>query len=53
VTIPKGGVEIPAAYKAAFRSADKNRDGKLDEKEIDALPPVVKGAVLDYVMRQK
>jgi hypothetical protein len=53
VAIPKDGVPIPAAYRAAFRTADKNRDGKLDGKEIDALPPVVKGAVLDYVMRQK
>ena len=53
VVIPKGGVEIPAAYKALFRTHDKNRDGKLDEQEIDALPAVVKGAVLDYILRQK
>jgi hypothetical protein len=53
VAIPPGGVPIPAAFKAKFRAADKNRDGKLDEKEIDALPAVVKGAVLDYVMRMK
>ena len=53
VAIPKDGVPIPAAYKAAFAKYDKNRDGKLDEKEIDALPPVVKGSVLDYVLRMK
>lgn len=53
VAIPAGGVAIPAAYKAAFRKYDKNADGKLDEKEIDALPAVVRGAVLDYVLRTK
>jgi peroxiredoxin len=49
VKIPKNGVVIPEQFKAIFKIYDKNGDGKLDEKEIDALPPRLKQRVLDYV----
>jgi hypothetical protein len=51
VKIPPGGVEIPEAFKNIFKRYDLNGDGKLDEKEIDALPPVLKERVLDYIRR--
>jgi thiol-disulfide isomerase/thioredoxin len=51
VKIPPGGVEIPEAFKGLFKRYDLNGDGKLDEKEIDALPPALKERVLDYIRR--
>lgn len=51
VKIPPGGVEIPEAFKGVFKRYDLNGDGKLDEKEIDALPPALKERVLDYIRR--
>lgn len=51
VVIPPGGVEIPDAFRNLFRPYDRNNDGKLDEKEIDALPPRLKERVLDYIRR--
>ena len=49
VKIPKGGVTIPAQFKNLFKSYDKNGDGKLDEKEIEALPPFLKQRVMQYI----
>lgn len=49
VKVPEGGVEIPAQFKNLFRTYDKNSDGKLDAKEIDALPAFLKQRVMDYV----
>jgi hypothetical protein len=51
VKIPPGGIEIPEAFKSIFKRYDLNGDGKLDEKEIDALPPALKERVLDYIRR--
>ncbi len=51
VKIPKEGVEIPAQFKDALKKYDLNSDGKLTEKEIDAMPPAVKNAVLAYIRR--
>jgi hypothetical protein len=51
VKIPAGGVEIPEQFKSAFKRYDLNGDGKLDEKEIEALPPALKERVLDYIRR--
>jgi len=51
VKIPPGGVEIPEAFKGIFKRYDLNGDGKLDEKEIDALPPALKERVLDFIRR--
>ena len=49
VKVPAGGVEIPVQFKGVFKQYDKNGDGKLDEKEIDAMPPALKLRVLDYI----
>lgn len=49
VKIPAGGVTIPPQFKNLFRNFDKNGDGKLDEKEIDALPEFFKQRVMDYI----
>ena len=48
---PPAGVPIPPQYRAAFKQYDANGDGKLDEKEYDALPPAVKNVVTEYVKR--
>jgi len=53
VKIPEGGVDIPPAFRAIFKPFDKNSDNKLDEKEIDALPPVVKQRVMEYIKRMQ
>ncbi len=53
VAIPKGGVEIPEAFKDNFKKYDKNSDGKLDEAEIEALPPRVKTIVMEYIRKLK
>ncbi len=47
--IPKEGVAIPEQFKGAFKRFDTDGDGKLDAKEIDALPPAVKKIVMDYI----
>ena len=51
VKVPPGGVTIPEQYKAALKKYDLNSDGKLDDKEIDAMPPAVKSAVMGYIKR--
>jgi thiol-disulfide isomerase/thioredoxin len=49
VKVPPGGVAIPAQFKNLLKNFDANGDGKLDEKEIDALPPFLKQRVYDYI----
>ncbi len=51
VKVPKGGIDIPEQFKNALKRFDTNGDGKLDEKEIDALPPSVKNIVMEYIKR--
>jgi thiol-disulfide isomerase/thioredoxin len=51
VKIPPGGVPIPEQFKAVFDRYDLNGDGKLDSKEIDALPPELARQVRDYIRR--
>jgi hypothetical protein len=51
VKIPADGVVIPEEFKGLFKRYDLNGDGKLDEKEIDALPPALKERVLEYIRR--
>lgn len=48
---PKDGVTIPEAAKGLFKQYDINADGKLDEKEFDALPQRLKTVVIEYVKR--
>ncbi len=47
--IPAGGVAIPDRVMPFFRAYDKDGNGKLDEKEINALPPGIKKRVMDYI----
>lgn len=49
--IPKEGIEIPARFKAGLDPFDTNKDGKLDEKEIDAMPEQLRGRVWDYIRK--
>jgi thiol-disulfide isomerase/thioredoxin/mono/diheme cytochrome c family protein len=48
---PKDGIMIPEQFKEAFKKYDLNGDGKLDEKEFDALPQAVKRLVTEYIKR--
>ena len=47
--IPAGGVVIPDKARPFFKNFDKDGNGKLDQKEIDALPAPIKKRVLDYI----
>ena len=49
--IPKGGIEIPERFKTGLTPYDTNKDGKLDEKEIDAMPEQLRGRVWDYIRK--
>ena len=49
VKFPPGGIEIPERAKPLFKNFDKNNDGKIDEKEFEALPPFVKRLVEEYI----
>ena len=49
VKIPEQGVVIPIRYRKFFRRYDKAGDARLSEEEIDALPPLIKARVLQYV----
>jgi EF hand len=42
-------VMIPEQYKRMFLRFDTNNDGRLDQKEFDALPPVLQNGVLEYI----
>jgi thiol-disulfide isomerase/thioredoxin len=52
VKFPKDGLVIPEQFRAGFKRFDTNGDGTLDQKEFDALPRRVQGAILEFV-RQK
>ena len=49
VKFPKDGIAIPDQFKRLFMRFDTNGDGRLDQKEFDALPPGLKNAVLQYM----
>lgn len=49
VKFPKDGVEIPLQARGLFKKFDKNNDGKLDEKEFEAMPPFAKRIVEEYI----
>ncbi len=46
---PKDGVAIPERFKKLLERYDTNKDNKLDEKEIDAMPEALKERVREYV----
>lgn len=47
--IPKEGLTIPERFKTLLAKYDTNSDGKLDEKEIDAMPGPLRERVWDYI----
>jgi peroxiredoxin len=49
VKFPPGGIEIPAQARSLLKNYDKNNDGKIDEKEFEAMPPFVKRLVEEYI----
>ncbi len=51
--IPKEGIDIPERFKKGLSLFDKNGDGKLDEKEIDAMPEQIRGRVWDYIRKTR
>jgi hypothetical protein len=48
---PKEGVVIPEPGRNLFRRFDTNNDGRLDEKEFEALPETLKRIVILYIQR--
>jgi thiol-disulfide isomerase/thioredoxin len=50
---PKEGVEIPAQAKDFLKQYDKNGDGRIDEKEFEAMPQAVKRVITIYVERTR
>jgi Copper type II ascorbate-dependent monooxygenase, C-terminal domain len=48
---PKDGVEIPNQARNFLKQYDKDGDGKIDEKEFEAMPQAVKRIVAAYVIR--
>lgn len=48
---PKDGVVIPEQGRNLFRRFDTNNDGRLDEKEFEALPETLKRIVILYIQR--
>lgn len=48
---PKDGVDIPQQAKAVFQKFDANSNGRLDEKEFEALPDLLKNVALEYAWR--
>jgi thiol-disulfide isomerase/thioredoxin len=48
---PKGGLEIPRAFRNGFKAFDKNGNNVLDQDEFDALPPAVREKILDFAWR--
>ncbi|MCS6865426.1 MAG: redoxin domain-containing protein [Gemmata sp.] len=48
---PKDGVVIPEQGRNLFRRFDTNNDGRLDEKEFEALPETLKRIVIIYIQR--
>jgi hypothetical protein len=52
VKVPEGGSAIPEAYKALLGKYDTDTNGKLDAKEIDAMPERLKVRVLEYIKRK-
>jgi hypothetical protein len=51
--IPKEGFEIPEKFKVALGTYDTNKDGRLDEKEIDAMPERIRARVYDFILKTK
>ncbi len=47
--IPKEGFVIPAALKTIADPYDKNKDGKLTEDELDAVPDFARERVIEYL----
>jgi hypothetical protein len=49
VKFPKDGLVIPEQYKRFLERFDTDKDGKIDQKEFDAMPQPLQNAVLNYV----
>lgn len=49
VKVPPGGVAIPKEFQALLKQYDKNADGRLDAKEIEAMPPFLRERVMEYI----
>ena len=48
---PKDGVEIPAQARGYLKQYDTNGDGRIDEKEFEAMPQSIKRIIAAYVQR--
>lgn len=49
VKFPKDGIAIPEPYQRVLARFDTNGDGRIDQKEFDAMPRRLQGAILEYV----
>src|SRR5205814_1416805 len=47
--IPPAGFKIPDRYKDGLSPFDKDKDGRLDRAEVEAMPAPVRGKVLDGI----
>jgi hypothetical protein len=49
VKFPKDGIAIPEPYQRALARFDTDKNGRIDQKEFEAMPKRLQGAVLEYV----
>jgi thiol-disulfide isomerase/thioredoxin len=49
VKFPKDGIAIPEPYQRALARFDADKNGRIDQKEFEAMPKRLQGAVLEYV----
>ena len=50
--MPEGGFPIPERAKALVGRYDANNDGKLDDEEIDEMPPALRDRVRALVPKK-
>lgn len=49
---PTGGIPIPERWKALLERYDGDKDGKLDDEEIDELPPALRDRIRQVVPKR-
>ena len=50
---PTGGIPIPERWKGLLDRYDGDKDGKLDDEEIDELPPALRERIRQVVPKRE